>query len=116
GSCPLSGPSRCGAARSSWARREAKGRRPFGVSATSLAQGLNGLGRVRGPMVRVEVIAYTPTEFLEEHDISIDRCRELLDTHAVTWVNVVDQDGPTIEARDKVLGIPPLAIADGQTE
>ena len=29
-------------------------------------------------MVRVEVIAYTPTEFLEEHDISIDRCRELL--------------------------------------
>ena len=28
-------------------------------------------------MVRVEVIAYTPTEFLEEKDVTIGRCREL---------------------------------------
>ena len=61
-------------------------------------------------MVRVEVIAYTPTEFLEEHDITIDRCRELLDTHTVTWVNVVDPDGPTVEALQKVFGLHPLAL------
>jgi len=67
-------------------------------------------------MVRVEVIAYTPTEFLEEHDITIDRCRELLDTHAVTWVNVVDPDGPTIEALEKVFGLHPLALEDAQNE
>ncbi len=67
-------------------------------------------------MVRVEVIAYTPTEFLEEHDITIDRCRELLNTHAVTWVNVVDPDGPTVEALEKVFGLHPLALEDAQNE
>src|SRR5207245_3368947 len=68
------------------------------------------------PMVRVEVIAYTPTEFLEEHDITIDRCRELLDTHTVTWVNVVDPDGPTVEALQKVFGLHPLALEDAQND
>ena len=48
-------------------------------------------------MVRVEVIAYTPTEFLEEKDVTIGRCRELVEAYKVTWVNVVDADGRTIE-------------------
>jgi len=67
-------------------------------------------------MVRVEVIAYTPTEFLEEHDITIDRCRELLDTHAVTWVNVVDPDARTVEALETLFGLHPLALEDAQNQ
>lgn len=43
-------------------------------------------------MVRVEVTAYPPTEFLEERDVTIGRCRELVDADGVTWVNVVDPD------------------------
>src|SRR5947209_20541068 len=60
------------------------------------AQGCNGLPEVRGAMVRVEVIAYTPTEFLEEMDVTIGPCRELAEANKVTWVNVVDPDGRTL--------------------
>src|SRR2546430_16818077 len=41
------------------------------------AQGLKGFRWVRRAMVRVEVLAYTPTEFIEEQDVTIGRCREL---------------------------------------
>ncbi len=67
-------------------------------------------------MVRVEVIAYTPTEFLEETDVAIGRCRELAETHKVTWVNVVDPDGRTVEELETLFGLHPLALEDAQNQ
>jgi len=63
-------------------------------------------------MVRVEVIAYTPTDFLEEQDVTIGRCRELVEKYSVTWVNVVDPDGRTLEELETLFGFHPLALED----
>ncbi len=67
-------------------------------------------------MVRVGVIAYTPTEFLEEPDVTIGRCRELVEKYAVTWVNVVDPDGRTLEELETLFGFHPLALEDAQNQ
>src|SRR5207245_4263544 len=92
-------------------------RRAFGVSVSAArAQGFNEPREVRGAMVRVEVIAYTPTEFLEETDVAIGRCRELAETHKVTWVNVVDPDGRTVEELETLFGLHPLALEDAQNQ
>src|SRR6266571_2694516 len=64
------------------------------------AQMLKGLRRVRGAMVRVQVIAYTPTDVIEEADVTVGLCRELLEKYAVTWVNVVDPDTRTLGTGD----------------
>src|SRR3990170_1990836 len=63
-------------------------------------------------MVRVEVIAYTPTDFIEEQDATIGRCRELVEKYSVTWVNVVDPDGRTLEELETLFGFHPLALED----
>ncbi len=63
-------------------------------------------------MVRIEVIAYTPTEFLEEADVTIGRCRELVEKYSVTWVNVVDPDGRTLEELETLFGFHALALED----
>jgi magnesium transporter len=78
------------------------------------AEGLNGVGWVRGPMVRVQVTAYAPTDFLEEVDVTIGRCRELVEKFAVTWVNVVDPDARTLEELETLFGFHPLALEDAQ--
>ena len=67
-------------------------------------------------MVRVEVIAYTPTEFLEETDVTIGRCRELAEFYKVTWVNVVDPDARTVEELETLFGLHPLALEDAQNQ
>ncbi len=67
-------------------------------------------------MVRVEVIAYTPTEFLEETDVAIGHCRELVEKYAVTWVNVVDPDGRTLEELETLFGFHPIALEDAQDQ
>ncbi len=63
-------------------------------------------------MVRVEVIAYTPTDFVEETDVSIGRCRELVEKYSVTWVNIVDPDGRTLQELEALFGFHPLALED----
>ncbi len=63
-------------------------------------------------MVRIDVIAYTPTEVLEEHDITIGRTRELVEKYAVTWVNIVDASGRTLEELETLFGFHPLALED----
>jgi len=63
-------------------------------------------------MVRIEVIAYTPTDFLEEHDVTIGRCRELVEKYSVTWVNIVDPDGRTLEELETLFNFHPLALED----
>src|SRR2546428_14108200 len=80
------------------------------------AQGFNGLPEVRGAMVRVQVIAYTPTDFLEEPDTTIGRCRELVEKYAVTWVNVVDPDERTLDELETLFGFHPLALEDAQNQ
>ena len=63
-------------------------------------------------MVRVQVIAYAPTDFLEETDVTIGRCRELVEKFAVTWVNVVDPDNRTLEELEALFGFHPLALEE----
>jgi len=67
-------------------------------------------------MVRVEVIAYTPTDFIEEQDVTIGRCRELVEKYSVTWVNVVDPDGRTLEELETLFAFHPLALEDAQNK
>src|SRR3989454_3026692 len=117
GSCRPSTPSRlCGA------RPSCVHRRPQGLWAIwsfrigGRAQGFNGLCEVRGAMVRVQVIAYTPTDFLEEPDTTIGRCRELVEKYAVTWVNVVDPDERTLDELETLFGFHPLALEDAQNQ
>jgi magnesium transporter len=76
----------------------------------------NGVDGVRGAMVRVQVIAYTPTDFLEEADVTVGRCRELLEKFAVTWVNVVDPDSRTLEELETLFACHPLALEDAQNQ
>ena len=63
-------------------------------------------------MVRLEVFAYNPTEVLEEHDVTVGRCRELVEKYGVTWVNIVDPDGRTMEELETLFGFHPLALED----
>src|SRR5207247_6278351 len=61
-------------------------------------------------MARVDVIAYTPTEFFEEKDVTIGRCRDLVEKYAVTWVNVVGLDDRTAGELETLFGAHPLAL------
>jgi magnesium transporter len=67
-------------------------------------------------MVRVDVLAYTPTDFVEEKDVTIGRCRDLTEKFSVTWVNIVDLDGKTQEELEAAFGLHPLAVEDAQNE
>ncbi len=67
-------------------------------------------------MVRVDVIAYTPTDFLEERDVTIGRGRELVEKYSVTWVNIVDPDGRTLEELETLFGFHPLALEDAMNQ
>jgi magnesium transporter len=71
-----------------------------------------GYGGFAAAMVRVEVIAYTPTDLVEEHEVTIGRCRDLVDKFSVTWVNIVDPDGRTLEELETLFGFHPLALED----
>jgi len=67
-------------------------------------------------MVRVEVLAYSPTALVEEKDVTIGRCRELVEMFAVTWVNIVDADERTLEELETLLGLHPLALEDARNQ
>ncbi len=73
---------------------------------------LNKVGRLRAAMPRVDVISYTPTEVLEEHDVTVGRARELVEKYAVTWVDIVDPSGRTLEELETLFGFHPLALED----
>lgn len=63
-------------------------------------------------MTRVEVIAYSPTEMIEEQDVTVGRCRELLERFAVTWVNIVEPDARTLAELETLFALHPLALED----
>ncbi len=63
-------------------------------------------------VARIEVIAYSPTEYLEEQDCTIGRCRELLEKFNVTWVNIVDPDPRTLSELETLFALHPLALED----
>src|SRR5438046_8916042 len=67
-------------------------------------------------MARVDVIAYTPTEFLEEKDVTIGRCRDLVEKYAVTWVNVVGLDDRPAGELETLFGAHPLAPDDARNQ
>ena len=67
-------------------------------------------------MVRVDVLAYTPTDFVEEKDATIGRCRDLIEKFSVTWVNIVDLDERTQEELQALFGLHHLAVEDAQNE
>jgi len=67
---------------------------------------------VPGPVVRVDVIAYSPTEFLEETDVTIGRGRELVEKFAVTWINIVDPDTRTLQELETLFGLHTLPLED----
>ena len=67
-------------------------------------------------MVRVEVIAYAATDFLEETDITIGKAREIVEKYAVTWINVLDPDGKTLEELEALFGFHPLALEDATNQ
>src|SRR2546422_6588442 len=43
-------------------------------------------------VVRVDVIAYSPTEVLEESDVTVGRARELTEKYPVTWIDIIDPE------------------------
>ena len=63
-------------------------------------------------MARIEVIAYSPTEMIEEQDCTVGRCRELVEKFNVTWVNIVDPDSRTMEELETLFALHPLALED----
>ena len=63
-------------------------------------------------MVRVDVLAYSATEVLEEQDVTVGRGRDLTEKFPVTWVNIIDPDGRTLEELETLFGLHPLALED----
>ncbi|MEK6851979.1 MAG: CorA family divalent cation transporter, partial [Candidatus Thermoplasmatota archaeon] len=63
-------------------------------------------------MARVDVIAFSPTEVLEEPDVTVGRCRELVEKYPVTWVNIIDPDPRTLMELETLFGLHPLALED----
>jgi len=63
-------------------------------------------------MARVDVIAFSPTEVLEETDVTIGRGRELVEKYPVAWINIVDPDPRTLEELETLFGLHPLALED----
>src|SRR3972149_6958392 len=63
-------------------------------------------------MARVDVLAYSPTEVLEESDVTVGRARELTEKFPVAWVNILDLDPRTLEELETLFGLHPLALED----
>jgi len=63
-------------------------------------------------MARIDVIAYSPTEVLEEQDVTVGRGRELIEMYPVTWVNIVDPDNRVLQELETLFGLHPLALED----
>ena len=66
-------------------------------------------------VVRVDILAYTPTEVLEETDVTVGRARELTEKYPVTWVNIVDPDAHTLQKLEALFEFHPLALEDSWT-
>src|SRR5438445_8780104 len=49
---------------------------------------------------------------LEEPEVTVGRARELVEKYAVTWVDIVDPSGRTLEELETVFGFHPLALED----
>ncbi len=63
-------------------------------------------------MARVDVIAYSPTDFVEESEVTVGHCRELVEKFPVTWVNIVDPDARALAELETLFGLHPLPLED----
>ncbi len=61
-------------------------------------------------MTRVEIIAYSPTEFVEEAEVTIGPCRELVEHYPVISVNIVNPHTRTLAEPETLFGFHPLAL------
>ncbi len=55
-------------------------------------------------MTRVDVIAYSPTEFVEDVDTSIGYGHETVEGFPLTWVDTIDSDRRTLEELETLFG------------
>jgi len=63
-------------------------------------------------MARVDVLAYSPTEVVEESDVTVGRARDITEKFPVVWVNILDPDPRTLEELETLFGLHPLALED----
>lgn len=63
-------------------------------------------------MVRVDALSYSPEGVVEETDISVGRCREIIEKQPVTWINIVDIDARTRQELETLFALHPLALED----
>jgi len=68
-------------------------------------------------MVRIDAVSYGPEGVSEETDITVGRCRELVEKHGVTWIDIVDMEGRTREELEALFALHPLPLEDaGRTD
>lgn len=63
-------------------------------------------------MVRIEVIAFSGDDIVEENKVSLSRCLELMDKYQTTWINIIDMDAETANELEAKFGIHALALED----
>jgi magnesium transporter len=63
-------------------------------------------------MARVDVVAWRRHEVVEEEDVTLARCRELVRDYNVTWVNIVDPDEGILKELETVWEFHPLTLED----
>lgn len=63
-------------------------------------------------MVTIEVIAYTATDSVEEKNVTLSRCHELIAQYPKTWINIIGLDGKTATQLERLFNIHTLALED----
>jgi len=63
-------------------------------------------------VVRADVIAYSPTEVLEESDVTVGRAREITEKYPTTWIDIIDPEPHLLQELEALFGLHPLALED----
>jgi magnesium transporter len=63
-------------------------------------------------VTRVDVVAYSPSEVIEEAHVTLERCVELTEKYPATWVDIVDLDPKDSANLERLFALHPLALED----
>lgn len=63
-------------------------------------------------MARIDVIAYSPTDIVEESNVTLSRCIELIGKFPTTWINIVNLDKGSSDLLEHLFGFHHLALED----
>jgi len=63
-------------------------------------------------MVRIDAVSYSAEGVFEEADVTVGRCRELVEKYTVTWIDVVDVDNRTRQELETLFSLHPLSLED----